>query len=87
MLIEWQHGKQNGYARRVSYPFPTPRKNLTSATLEVLACTFKQPIAQADIDLSLDSDKCGLVVTIRDFRLVEQLAGGRPVALATTEVF
>jgi chromosome segregation and condensation protein ScpB len=57
--------------------------NLTSATLEVLACNaaFKQPIAKAEIDLFLASDKRGMVVTIRDLRLVEELAGGRPVAL------
>jgi chromosome segregation and condensation protein ScpB len=36
----------------------------------VLACiAFKQPIAQAEIDLLLESDKRGLFVTIRDLRL------------------
>src|SRR5258705_10139226 len=49
---------------------------LTTATLEVLACiAFKQPISQTEIDHLFDADKRGLVVTLRDLRLVEEFAG------------
>ena len=49
--------------------------DLTTATLEVLACiAFKQPISQAEIDRLFDVDKRGLVVKLRDLRLV----GGVP---------
>ena len=49
---------------------------LTTATLEVLACiAFKQPISQAEIDRLFDADKRGLVVTLRDLKLVEEFAG------------
>jgi len=45
---------------------------MTTATLEVLACiAFKQPISQAEIDLLFDADKRGLVVKLRDLKLVE----------------
>jgi chromosome segregation and condensation protein ScpB len=49
---------------------------LTTATLEVLACiAFKQLISQAEIDLLFDADKRGLVVTLRDLKLVQEFAG------------
>jgi Segregation and condensation complex subunit ScpB len=49
---------------------------MTTATLEVLACiAFKQPISQAEIDLLFDADKRGLVVKLRDLKLVEEFAG------------
>ena len=56
---------------------------LTTATLEVLACiAFKQPISQAEIDRLFDADKRGLVVKLRDLKLVEEFAGSRwPLAL------
>jgi chromosome segregation and condensation protein ScpB len=60
-----------------------------TATLEVLACiAFKQPISQAEIDQLFDADKRGLVVKLRDLRLVEEFAGvdGR-LRFATTEAF
>jgi len=63
--------------------------DLTTATLEVLACiAFKQPISQAEIDHLFDADKRGLVVKLRDLKLVEEFAGadGR-LRFATTEVF
>jgi hypothetical protein len=62
---------------------------LTTATLEVLACiAFKQPISQTEIDHLFDADKRGLVVTLRDLRLVEEFAGtdGR-LRFATTQTF
>jgi chromosome segregation and condensation protein ScpB len=62
---------------------------LTTATLEVLACiAFKQPISQAEIDRFFDADKRGLVVKLRDLKLVEEFAGadGR-LRFATTEAF
>ena len=63
--------------------------DLTTATLEVLACiAFKQPISQAEIDRLFDVDKRGLVVKLRDLKLVEEFAGtdGR-LHFATTETF
>ena len=46
---------------------------MTTATLEVLACiAFKQPISQAEIDRLFDADKRGLVVKLRDLKLVEE---------------
>ena len=62
---------------------------MTTATLEVLACiAFKQPISQTEIDHLFDADKRGLVVTLRDLRLVEEFAGsdGR-LRFATTQAF
>jgi chromosome segregation and condensation protein ScpB len=62
---------------------------LTTATLEVRACiAFKQPISQAEIDRFFDADKRGLVVKLRDLKLVEEFAGadGR-LRFATTEAF
>ena len=62
---------------------------LTTATLEVLACVaFKQPISQAEIDRFFDADKRGLVVKLRDLKLVEEFADadGR-LRFATTEAF
>jgi chromosome segregation and condensation protein ScpB len=62
---------------------------MTTATLEVLACiAFKQPISQAEIDLLFDADKRGLVVKLRDLKLVEEFAGadGR-LRFATTAEF
>ena len=62
---------------------------LTTGTLEVLACiAFKQPISQAEIDQLFDADKRGLVVKLRDLKLVEEFAGadGR-LRFATTEAF
>ena len=42
----------------------------------MLACiAFKQPISQAEIDRLFDADKRGLVVTLRDLKLVEEFAG------------
>jgi chromosome segregation and condensation protein ScpB len=55
----------------------------------VLACiAFEQPISQAEIDRLFDADKRGLVITLRDLRLVEEFAGadGR-LRFATTEAF
>jgi hypothetical protein len=55
----------------------------------VLACiAFKQPISQAEIDRLFDADKRGLVVKMRDLKLVEEFAGsdGR-LRFATTEAF
>ena len=62
---------------------------LTPSALEVLACiAFKQPISQAEIDRLFDADKRGLVVKMRDLKLVEEFAGadGR-LRFATTEAF
>ena len=62
---------------------------MTTATLEVLACiAFRQPISQAEIDRLFDADKRGLVVKLRDLKLVEEFAGadGR-LRFATTEAF
>jgi chromosome segregation and condensation protein ScpB len=45
---------------------------LTTSALEVLACiAFRQPISQAEIDRLFDADKRGLVVKLRDLKLVE----------------
>ena len=55
----------------------------------MLACiAFKQPISQAEIDRFFDADKRGLVVKLRDLKLVEEFAGadGR-LRFATTEAF
>ena len=55
----------------------------------MLACiAFKQPKSQAEIDRLFDADKRGLVVTLRDLKLVEEFAGsdGR-LRFATTEAF
>jgi segregation and condensation protein B len=62
---------------------------LTTGTLEVLACiAFKQPISQAEIDRLFDADKRGLVVKLRDLKLVEEFAGGDGrLRFATTQVF
>jgi len=63
--------------------------DLTTATLEVLACiAFKQPISQSEIDHLFAADKRGLVVKLRDLRLVEEFAGndGR-LRFATTDMF
>jgi chromosome segregation and condensation protein ScpB len=60
---------------------------LTPSALEVLAwIAFKQPISQAEIDRLFDADKRGLVVKMRDLKLLEEFAGsdGR-VRFATTE--
>jgi chromosome segregation and condensation protein ScpB len=47
---------------------------MTTATLEVLACiAFRQLISQAEIDRLFDADKRGLVVKLRDLKLVEEL--------------
>jgi chromosome segregation and condensation protein ScpB len=65
------------------------RVQMTTATLEVLACiAFRQPISQAEIDRLFDADKRGLVVKLRDLKLVEEFAGtdGR-LRFATTEEF
>jgi chromosome segregation and condensation protein ScpB len=49
---------------------------MTTAGLEVLACiAFRQPISQAEIDRLFDADKRGLVVKLRDLKLVEEFAG------------
>ena len=54
---------------------------LTPSALEVLACiAFKQPISQAEIDRLFDADKRGLVVKMRDLKLVEWR--NSPVAMA-----
>ena len=48
---------------------------MTTASLEVLACIgFRQPISQAEIDRLFDADKRGLVVKLRDLKLVEEYA-------------
>ena len=55
----------------------------------MLACiAFRQPISQAEIDRLFDADKRGLVVKLRDLKLVEEFAGtdGR-LRFATTEAF
>ena len=62
---------------------------LTTGALEVPACiAFRQPISQAEIDQLFDADKRGLVVKLRDLKLVEEFAGadGR-LRFATTEAF
>ena len=62
---------------------------MTTASLEVLACiAFRQPISQAEIDRLFDADKRGLVVKLRDLKLVEEFAGadGR-LHFATTGEF
>jgi chromosome segregation and condensation protein ScpB len=62
---------------------------MTTASLEVLACiAFRQPISQAEIDRLFDADKRGLVVKLRDLKLLEEFAGadGR-LRFATTEAF
>ena len=62
---------------------------MTTPTLEVLACiAFRQPISQTEIDRLFDADKRGLVVKLRDLKLVEEFAGadGR-LRFATTEAF
>lgn len=62
---------------------------MTTASLEVLACIdFRQPTSQAEIDQLFDADKRGLVVKLRDLKLVEEFAGsdGR-LRFATTEAF
>jgi len=67
----------------------TANSDLTTSTLEVLACiAFKQPISQAEIHLLFDTDKRGLVVKLRDLKLVEEFAGtdGR-LRFATTQAF
>ncbi len=63
--------------------------DLTTAALEVLACiAFKQPVSQAEIDQLFAADKRGLVVKLRDLRLVTDFAGddGR-LRFATTSDF
>ena len=55
----------------------------------MLACiAFKQPISQAEIDRLFDTDKRGLVVKLRDLKLVEEFADadGR-LRFATTAEF
>ena len=62
---------------------------LTTPTLEVLACiAFKQPVSQAEIDQLFATDKRGLVVKLRDLRLITDFAGddGR-LRFATTGDF
>ena len=54
----------------------------------MLACiAFKQPIAQVEIDLLLESDERGLFVTIRDLRLWRSSREDDRLRFATTEVF
>jgi segregation and condensation protein B len=62
---------------------------LTTASLEVLACiAFEQPISQAEIDHLFDADKRGLVLKLRDLKLVEEFAGADgPLRFATTAEF
>ena len=63
--------------------------SLTTSPLEVLACiAFRQPISQAEIDRLFNADKRGLVVKLRDLKLVEEFAGadGR-LRFTTTEAF
>ena len=62
---------------------------MTTATLEVLACiAFRQPISQAEIDRLFDADKRGLVVKLRDLKLVEEFTGGDGrLRFTTTEAF
>jgi chromosome segregation and condensation protein ScpB len=50
------------------------------------ASPFRQSISQAEIDRLFDADKRGLVVKLRDLKLVEEFAGadGR-LRFATTE--
>ncbi|HEY5705736.1 MAG TPA: SMC-Scp complex subunit ScpB [Terrimicrobiaceae bacterium] len=62
---------------------------MTTASLEVLACiAFRQPVSQAEIDRLFHADKRGLVVKLRDLKLVEEFAGadGR-LRFATTQAF
>ena len=53
-----------------------------------VADRFKQPISQAEIDRLFDVDKRGLVVKLRELKLVEEFTGpdGR-LHFATTETF
>ena len=56
---------------------------MTTASLEVLACiAFRQPISQAEIDRLFDADKRGLVVKLRDLKLVEEFAGAPTAVFA-----
>jgi chromosome segregation and condensation protein ScpB len=58
---------------------------LTTGALEVLACiAFRQPISQAEIDQLFDADKRGLVVKLRDLKLVEEFAGAIAATLAAS---
>jgi chromosome segregation and condensation protein ScpB len=49
---------------------------------------FRQPISQAEIDRLFDADKRGLVMKLRDLKLMAEFAGsdGR-LRFATTEEF
>ncbi len=61
----------------------------TASQLAVLReIAFKQPVTQAEIDQLFTTDKRGLVVKLRDLRLVTDFAGedGR-LRFATTEAF
>jgi len=49
---------------------------LPPSALEVLlGIAFKQPNSQAEIDRLFDADKRGLVVKLRDLKLLEEFAG------------
>jgi chromosome segregation and condensation protein ScpB len=49
---------------------------MTTATIIVLACiAFRQPICQAEIGRLFGADNRGLVVKLRDIKLVEEFAG------------
>jgi hypothetical protein len=49
---------------------------LPPSALEVLlGIAFKQAISQAEIDRLFDADKRGLVVKLRDLKLLEEFAG------------
>ena len=82
-----ENGRLGEYLREQTGASGNP--DLTTATLEVLACiAFKQPISQSEIDHLFAADKRGLVVKLRDLKLVEEFAGedGR-LRFATTETF
>jgi len=87
LTTQVENGRLAEYLREQTSASGSP--DLTTATLEVLACiAYKQPISQSEIDHLFAADKRGLVVKLRDLRLVEEFAGadGR-LRFATTEAF
>ena len=54
----------------------SPNSGLTTPRLKCSpASPLRQPISQTEIDHLFDADKRGLVVTLRDLKLVEEFAG------------
>jgi hypothetical protein len=49
---------------------------ISHPALEVFTCiAFKQPISQAEIDWLFDADRRGIIVKLRDLKLVKEVAG------------